>query len=288
MTTGVERRIRQVPGDQASHRDRDNDQHPRPHLLHTVVGCTTGLVDLALALHRRDTKARITSHRSAMRWVYAAGVGAEARPPATNPSSATPRRSSRPAASPSAPVVHASRITRTQQSDPGLHTPLDLRRVRHHVTTGFRPPCSWNHKHSPPAPVELIELDLERRYDVNRLVDGLGDPPGTPHREGTAGRRTARTEIDRLLLAIPAAEYVRAIAGVSPNRAGKIPCPFHDDHTPSLQLYEDGTWYCYGACQAGGSIFDFAARAWRMDAKGPAFLRLRARLADQLGVRAKE
>ena len=59
-------------------------------------------------------------------------------------------------------------------------------------------------------------------------------------------RRTARTEIDRLLLAIPAAEYVRVIAGVSPNRAGKIHCPFHEDHTPSLQLYDDGTWYCYG------------------------------------------
>jgi hypothetical protein len=63
---------------------------------------------------------------------------------------------------------------------------------------------------------------------------------------------------------------------------------FHVDHTPSLQLYEDGTWYCYGSCQAGGSIFDFAARAWRINAKGPAFLRLRARLADELGVRAHE
>ena len=60
----------------------------------------------------------------------------------------------------------------------------------------------------------------------------------------------------------------------------------HDDHTPSLQLYDDGTWYCYGACQAGGSIFDFAARAWQIDAKGRTFLKLRARLADKLGVSA--
>jgi hypothetical protein len=141
----------------------------------------------------------------------------------------------------------------------------------------LRPPSSWNHKHSPPTPIELIEL-----------IDGLFDPPGPPRREATKGRRTARTEIDRLLLAIPAAEYVHAIAGAAPNRAGKIHCPFHVDHTPSLQLYEDGTWYCYGSCQAGGSIFDFAARAWRINAKGPAFLRLRARLADELGVRAHE
>lgn len=27
----------------------------------------------------------------------------------------------------------------------------------------------------------------------------------------------------------------------------------HQDGTASLQLYEDGTWYCYGACKAGGS-----------------------------------
>jgi hypothetical protein len=146
----------------------------------------------------------------------------------------------------------------------------------------LRPPCSWNHKHSPPARVELIELDSERRYGVDQLVDELCDPPGPPAGAAARGRRTTRTEIDRMLLAIPSVEYVRMLAGVSPNRAGKIHCPFHEDRTASLQLYEDGTWYCYGACQAGGSIFDFAARAWRMDAKGRAFLKLRARLVDEL------
>ena len=58
----------------------------------------------------------------------------------------------------------------------------------------------------------------------------------------------------------------------------------HDDHDPSLQLYEDGTFYCYG-CRAGGSIYDFAARLWGLDTKGRAFLELRARLADSsLGI----
>jgi hypothetical protein len=57
---------------------------------------------------------------------------------------------------------------------------------------------------------------------------------------------------------------------------------FHDDHTPSLQLYEDGTWYCYGACKAGGSIFDFASRLWQVETKNRDFLKLRARLADEL------
>jgi hypothetical protein len=59
---------------------------------------------------------------------------------------------------------------------------------------------------------------------------------------------------------------------------------FHEDRTPSLQLYQDGTWCCYGACQAGGSVFDFAARVWSTGTKGQEFLRLRTRLAAELGV----
>jgi CHC2 zinc finger len=92
----------------------------------------------------------------------------------------------------------------------------------------LRPPSSWNHKCEPPAPVELIALDPVRQYDAGALIDGLADPPGPPVGNPARGPRTGRTEIDRLLLAIPAAEYVRAIAGVSPNRAGKVHCPFHD------------------------------------------------------------
>lgn len=148
----------------------------------------------------------------------------------------------------------------------------------------LRPPSSWNHKHSPPAPVELIELDPARRYDLDQLVDGLDDPPSRPAVGVTTARRTGRTELDALLLAIPATEYVHALTGISPDRTGKIHCPFHQDRTASLQLYEDGTWYCYGACKAGGSIFDFASRLWLTDTKGAAFLKLRARLADELGV----
>jgi len=146
----------------------------------------------------------------------------------------------------------------------------------------LRPPSSWNHKHSPPAPVELIGLDPARRYDVDQLVDGLDDPPGRTAIIVRAPRRTGRTELDALLLAIPAADYVQALTGNSPDRAGKIHCPFHDDRTASLQLYEDGTWYCYGACKAGGSIFDFAGRLWQIKTKDRAFLKLRARLADAL------
>ena len=71
----------------------------------------------------------------------------------------------------------------------------------------LRPPSSWNHKHSPPAPVELIELDQARRYDLDQLVDGLDDPPGRPsvsttdtpqnrpHRDRPAAPRDPRRRI---------------------------------------------------------------------------------------------
>jgi CHC2 zinc finger len=151
----------------------------------------------------------------------------------------------------------------------------------------LRPPSSWNHKHSPPTRVELIELNPAGAYDLDQLVDGLDDPPGRPSVSARTSRRPGRTELDALLLAIPAAEYAHALTGISGDRTGKIHCPFHQDHTASLQLYQDGTWYCYGACKAGGSIFDFASRLWLSGTKGAAFLKLRARLADELGVRAR-
>jgi hypothetical protein len=147
----------------------------------------------------------------------------------------------------------------------------------------LRPPSSWNWKYRPRQPVRLVELVTARRYDLTELIDGLPDPP-VRTREGGAGRgRELRHPLDRALLGIPAAEYVRALTGREPSRAGKLHCPFHGDRHPSLQLYEDGSWYCFGACRRGGTIYDFAAALWLTDTKGPAFIELRDRLAAELG-----
>lgn len=149
----------------------------------------------------------------------------------------------------------------------------------------LRPPSSWNHKHTPPAPVRLLSLDPSRQYELDELVNGLPDPPGTPAPDRDLRQRQARHPLDRALLAIPAEQYVQTLAGIRPNRAGKIPCPFHDDRNPSLQPYADGSWYCFGCCQ-GGTIYDFAATLWDTGTKDRAFLELRARLAEVLlGVR---
>ena len=148
----------------------------------------------------------------------------------------------------------------------------------------LRPPASWNHKHAPPAPVELVELAPTRQYEIGVLADGLEDPPGARPNGRPLPPRSGRTEIDRALLAIPATDYAQKLTGRTADRAGKIQCPFHDDQTPSLRLYEDGTWYCFGACQTGGSVYDFASHLWRMETKGSSFLQLRRQLARELEV----
>jgi hypothetical protein len=145
----------------------------------------------------------------------------------------------------------------------------------------LRPAGTLSHKHEPPAPVELLKLDPATIYDAAELLDGL--KPAPPHSTPTSRPRTARRALDELILAIPAATYVHQLAGLEPGRSGKVNCPFHADEVPSLQLYADGTFYCFG-CRAGGSIYDFAARIWSSDTKGQAFIELRARIAQTFGI----
>jgi hypothetical protein len=152
----------------------------------------------------------------------------------------------------------------------------------------LRPPGTLNHKHSPPRPVTLLVLREHARYALVDLTDGLPQEPNrcTDGARPSAGPRTGRTRIDRDLLAIPAEEYVRVLAGLSANREGKVLCPFHSDSDPSLQLYSDGGgFYCFGSgCKAGGTIFDFAGRLWGIPPRGVGFIELRERLAQQFNL----
>jgi hypothetical protein len=157
----------------------------------------------------------------------------------------------------------------------------------------LRPPETMNHKDNPPLPVRLLHLDPNARYTLSDLIAGLpADPQPVLQRTNRASsRRRGRTTLDRALLAIPAAEYVRILTSREPNRAGKILCPFHEESNPSLQLYPDGTFYCYGgnedrACRKGGTIFDFAAalwltgQSWDAQLRGRRFIEVRDRLAE--------
>jgi hypothetical protein len=147
----------------------------------------------------------------------------------------------------------------------------------------LRPPDTLNHKHDPPRPVTLLVHRPQPRYALARLTDGLSnqsDPPTTER--PPVPPRPERSRLDRELLSVPAGDYVRVLTGCSPNREGKVRCPFHEDNEPSLQLYPDGGFYCFGSqCRKGGTIFDFAAHLWGITPRGIAFLELRNRLAKQ-------
>jgi DNA primase len=84
------------------------------------------------------------------------------------------------------------------------------------------------------------------------------------NRAGHGGRQLSRDEIERIRDAHP----VEAVVGryVSLRRAGRRFvgfCPFHDDRrTPSLVVFpESGRWWCFGACNDGGDVFDFVMRS---------------------------
>lgn len=46
--------------------------------------------------------------------------------------------------------------------------------------------------------------------------------------------------------------------GLKADSHGMCRCPFHDDHTPSLKLYDDH-YYCFG-CGAAGDVIELAGR----------------------------
>ena len=151
----------------------------------------------------------------------------------------------------------------------------------------LRPPTSLNHKHTPPVVVKLLEHNAHVRHALSELTDSLPEDPQPSRMSGARAvcRRVGRTALDRELLAVPAADYVRVLVNREPNRGGKILCPFHHETDPSLQLYADGTFYCFGArCRKGGTIFDFAAALWGTGTRDQDFLELRQRLARLFGL----
>jgi hypothetical protein len=155
----------------------------------------------------------------------------------------------------------------------------------------LRPPETANFKHDPSRPVVLQSLHPARVYELRDLMRDLEDPPG---REEEKPRQPARalwrpgptgedTDIHEQLRAIPTEVYVQRLIGLEPNADSKVSCPWHEDRTPSLHCYDDGTFCCFG-CRRGGTIFDFAGELWGMDTKGRAFVDLRARLAEEFGM----
>src|SRR4051794_26052606 len=93
----------------------------------------------------------------------------------------------------------------------------------------LRVPGTRSHKHEPPAPVDAIRLDAQRRLNAADVVAALPDAP--------APARTtfvpAEARGDDPLLAIAPDVYVRRLLGVEVPRYRKVPCPFHPDRHAS-------------------------------------------------------
>ncbi|MDR1674015.1 MAG: hypothetical protein LBR54_01000 [Oscillospiraceae bacterium] len=50
--------------------------------------------------------------------------------------------------------------------------------------------------------------------------------------------------------------------GLEVNRGGFVSCPFHDERTPSMKLYDDH-FYCYG-CGCHGDVTDLTAKIFNL------------------------
>ena len=62
-------------------------------------------------------------------------------------------------------------------------------------------------------------------------------------------------DFDAIKAANPLPETIERMTGQQIERH-KINCPFHDDKTPSLHVYDDGGWKCY-SCGKYGDVIDF-------------------------------
>jgi RepB DNA-primase from phage plasmid/CHC2 zinc finger len=148
------------------------------------------------------------------------------------------------------------------------------------ATRILRAPGTRNFKHDPPRAVVLERFKPARRFTVAEVVGTTAMGTSTP--ASASAEATASVGGDDPLRGIPPGVYVPALTGQSVGRDGKVSCPFHEDRTPSLHLYErpEQGWYCFG-CGRGGSIYDLAAELYGLLPRGRGFLRLRVLLEQR-------
>jgi hypothetical protein len=141
----------------------------------------------------------------------------------------------------------------------------------------LRPPHTRNFKHQPPARVKLERLVDERKM-ADDILRGL---PELAPRERPRAEPGPALRGDDPLRAIEPAIYVEALTGQSVGRDRKVRCPFHEDASPSLHVYEtpDGGWYCF-SCKRGTSIYDLGGPLWHLGTRGREFTELRRRLIE--------
>jgi len=144
----------------------------------------------------------------------------------------------------------------------------------------MRAPGTLNHKDpDDPRTCEVVSTVTE----TYALADLLAEVPPLPPKQAPRGKPLPTGTADDPLKRIPPPTYFAALAGVEVGRDGKVACPVHDDRTPSCHVWPDpeAGWHCFG-CQAGGDVYELAARLWGMTTQGPGFVELRNRLLTEL------
>jgi len=144
----------------------------------------------------------------------------------------------------------------------------------------LRPPGALNTKHSPATPVRLLRVQ-SRRIALAHLERDLPRDVSLV-RAAPPALRPRAAPLDPLLSIAPAV-YVERLTGQRVGRARKVHCPFHEDRTPSLHVYDepDRGWFCFG-CRRGGSIYDLAALLWERGTRGEEFIELRRELEETM------
>ncbi len=132
-----------------------------------------------------------------------------------------------------------------------------------------------------PEPVPGVPAEQRPPDEVVAPPGLLSRPAASPSPTITQTSRITRTQQSEQ--GPPTPFDLRCVR--HPSTAG-----LHQESRPSLQLYPDGTFYCFGrhskdrACRKGGTIFDFAAASWSLGTRGNDFLELRQRLATTFGL----
>jgi len=162
----------------------------------------------------------------------------------------------------------------------------------------LRPPGTFNHKTGKPVPVTVESVNAGAIYTVDQVAGELPDPPtarrvprpvaalqpvdGIASAEFSQSYATEPPAKDPLR-AIPPPIYVEALLGLAVGRDGKVCCPFHEDGTPSLHVYDDPArgWACFG-CGLGGTIIDMGAALYGIEPRGAGYHQIRERLEADL------
>lgn len=71
-------------------------------------------------------------------------------------------------------------------------------------------------------------------------------------------------DIKELRKTVDLVEVIEANTGQRAARGNKFRCLFHDDHTPSMVIYPDGKFHCFG-CGMSGDTFDILMKLWNCD-----------------------